>query len=301
MPPRARQTLLLAVLLCACSPRKLAVNAIGNGLAKGSSGWSRDEDPELVRDATPFALKTIESLLEESPKNRGLLVAATTGFTSYAYAFVESDADYLEATDRARSKELHARAKKLYLRAQAYGLRGLDVAHPGTRAGLSKNAASALAPMTKADIPLLYWTAAAWAAAISLDKTDANVASDLPIPAAMMKRVQALDDSWGGGAVYDFFIAYDAGLPEGAGGSLARAKQDFEKAIALSKGHRIAPYVSYAESASVAKQDRKEFEKFLKDALAIDPNVDPDNRLPNLISQKRARWLLTRSDDLFIE
>ena len=47
--------------------------------------------------------------------------------------------------------------------------------------------------------------------------------------------------------------------------------------------------------------DEKRRVQMAHDALAIDPNVDPDNRLPNLISQKRARWLLTRSDDLFIE
>lgn len=293
----------LAVLAAgsACSPKRAIVNVVGNSLASGSSGWASDDDPELVRDATPFALKTIESLLGSSPKNVNLLTAATSGFTSYSYAFVESEAEYIDANDHDRAKEMRLRAKKLYLRAREYGIRGLDVDHAGIRAALSKDSKAALAKMKKKDVPLLYWTAAAWAAAISIDKTDAPVAQDLPIAAAMMGRVRELDPEWGGGAVYDFFISYDAGLPEGSGGSLVRAKEDFDKAVALSKGKRASPYLAYAEGASVTKQDRKEFQQLLEKALAVDPNADPDNRLPNLIAQRRARWLLGRADELFVE
>ena len=35
----------------ACSVRKVAVNSLGDALAKGGATWSSDDDPELVRDA----------------------------------------------------------------------------------------------------------------------------------------------------------------------------------------------------------------------------------------------------------
>ena len=41
--------------------------------------------------------------------------------------------------------------------------------------------------------------------------------------------------------------------------------------------------------------------KLLDKALAVDPDADPPNRLANLIVQKKARWLLERADELFIE
>ena len=41
-------------------------------------------------------------------------------------------------------------------------LRGLEVAHAGLPAALRKNPRDAVAVTTKADVPLLYWTAAAW-------------------------------------------------------------------------------------------------------------------------------------------
>src|SRR5258708_10138229 len=87
----------------ACSIKRIAVNKLGNALASGGTTFTSDEDPELVRDALPFSLKLIESLLAESPRHRGLLFAASSGFTPYAYAFVQQEADELEDRDLAKA------------------------------------------------------------------------------------------------------------------------------------------------------------------------------------------------------
>jgi predicted anti-sigma-YlaC factor YlaD len=52
---------------------------------------------------------------------------------------------------------------------------------------------------------------------------------------------------------------------------------------------------------SKGAQDREEFTRLLKRALAIDVDRAPDQRLANLVSQRRARWLLGKTDELFIE
>jgi predicted anti-sigma-YlaC factor YlaD len=291
-----------ALALPACSPKTVVVNAVGNALAGESSGWSRDDDPDLVRDATPFALKTIESLIEQSPEHTGLLLAACSGFTEYSYAFVQSDADYVEATDLAGATALRARAQKLYRRAREYGLRGLEVVSPGFRAALRADPARAVAAVkAKADVPLLYWTAAAWALEISLAKQDADLTADLTLTGMMVHRALDLDEGFAGGALYDFLIAYDGGRPASGGGSVERARADFDRALAFAGGTRSAPYVTFAETVSVATQNRAEFVKLLNEALAVDPNRVPEQRLANLIAQKRARWLLGRADELFIE
>ena len=46
--------------------------------------------------------------------------------------------------------------------------------------------------------------------------------------------------------------------------------------------------------------DRITFESLLHKALAVDPDARPEWRLQNLIVQKRARWLLSRAEDLFV-
>ena len=291
-----------ALALSACSPKTMIVNSVGDALAGQSSGWGRDDDPDLVRDAAPFALKTIESLIEQSPNHAGLLLAASSGFAEYSYAFVESDADYIEGTDLAAATALRARARKLYRRAREYGLRGLEVGSPGFRAMLQSDPAQAVAAVrSKADVPLLYWAAASWALEISLAKQDADLTADLPLTGMMIHRALELDEAYGGGALYDFLIAYDGGRPAAAGGSVDRARADLEKALVFAGGTRAAPYVAFAETVSVGTQNRGEFVKLLKEALAVDPNRAPEQRLANLIAQKRARWLLGREDELFIE
>jgi predicted anti-sigma-YlaC factor YlaD len=52
---------------------------------------------------------------------------------------------------------------------------------------------------------------------------------------------------------------------------------------------------------SVAEQDKAQFREMLEKALAIDVSRPDDQRLANLLAQKRARWQLGRVDELFIE
>ncbi len=51
----------------------------------------------------------------------------------------------------------------------------------------------------------------------------------------------------------------------------------------------------------MTNQDRAQFHELLEKALAVDPDRDSTQRLENLITQRRARWLLTREDDYFLD
>src|SRR5215469_7517649 len=116
-----KTTLIVGLLIlsaCGCSFKKMAVNRVGDALAGGGTTFASDDDPELVKAAVPFSLKLMESLLAESPNHKGLLFAAASGFTQYSYAFVQEDADELEATDFAAAEQMRARARRLYLRAR---------------------------------------------------------------------------------------------------------------------------------------------------------------------------------------
>jgi TRAP transporter T-component len=74
------------LLSTGCSIKRVAINKLGNALASGGSTFTSDDDPELVEAAIPFGLKTYESLLAESPKHAGLLLAAAQGFRRQAGA-----------------------------------------------------------------------------------------------------------------------------------------------------------------------------------------------------------------------
>src|SRR5512143_3813374 len=87
------------VLTPGCALKKIAINSVADSLSKSGDTFASDADPELIRDAVPFSLKLVESLLAEVPKHRGLLLTACSGFTQYAYAFVDSDAEYAKLDD----------------------------------------------------------------------------------------------------------------------------------------------------------------------------------------------------------
>jgi predicted anti-sigma-YlaC factor YlaD len=292
--------IVVALAVSGCSIKTMAVNTLGNALSEGTSGFAKDEDPELVRDAIPFALKTIESLIDQSPKHRGLLTAACSGFTQYGYAFVQAEADYVEAQDLDRATAMRTRAKKLYLRAVEYGLRSLDVGSPGFPDRLRKDPDAALAKTKKTDVPALYWTAAAWAAAFAIDKADSALSADQSLMEKMMRRALTLDESWELGSIHDFFISWDGAKASPTAPSAA-AREHFDRAVALAKGRRASPYVSYAEVVSVGMQNKKEFQELLETAITIDVNAVPEQRLANILSQRRARWLLSKTDELFVQ
>jgi len=281
-----------------CSIKMMAINTLGNALAEGSSGFGRDDDPELVRDAVPFALKTIESLLDSSPKHKGLLLAACSGFTQYSYAFIQQEADFIEAKDLDRATEMRKRAKKLYLRARDYGMRGFEVDFPGFSGQLRKDPDAALAKVTKKQVPLLYYTGASWAAAFAVDVTDSSLSVEQTLFEKMLRRALALDEAYELGSLHDFFISWEAGHAS-AGGSMAKAREHFERAELLADGKRVSLFVTLAESVAVSEQKKDEFETLLKEALAVDISKAPDQKLANIIAQRRATWLLSRVDELF--
>jgi predicted anti-sigma-YlaC factor YlaD len=290
----------LAVLLPGCSIRSVAVNKIGDAIAETGANFASDEDPELVGGAVPFGLKTMEGLLESAPRHKGLLLATSSGFVQYAYGWVQMEADTIEANDLSRATELRERARKLYLRARGYGLRGLEVDFPGLGEALARDPRAALARTKKEHVPLLYWTAMGWAGAMSLKVNDSEVSADQPIVEALARRALELDPCWGLGSVHEFFVSWESARST-IGGSVDRAREHFEKDLACAQGRRAFPYVVYAESVSVAKQDKAQFQELMRKALAVDASRPDDQRLANLLAQKRARWQLGRLDELFIE
>ncbi|MEI8243552.1 MAG: TRAP transporter TatT component family protein [bacterium] len=293
----------LGLVLClgaGCSVNRLAVNRLGDALAGGGATFAADDDPELVQAAVPFSLKLMESLLAESPEHKGLLLAAASGFTQYAYAFVQQEADELEGDSLARATAMRARARRLYLRARNYGLRGLEASHDGFRAKLYAAPREAVRLAARQDVALLYWTAASWAAAISLAKDDPALIGEIPQMEALMDRALALDEGFDQGAIHTFLITYEMARSGATGDPAARARRHFERAMALARGTQAAPLVSFAEAVCVQMQDLQQFDELLKRALAINPDAHPETRLTNLVMQRRARWLLARRDELFL-
>lgn len=306
--PVPRPAPLLTLLVAACAFPALtgcalvkhkAVGMVASTLASSGDVFTRDDDPELVGEAIPFGLKLYESLLDSAPRNKELLIATCSNFTQYGVAFVDTRA--LELDEKEHHDEiahLKDRELKLYLRAKGYCMRAMEVRFPGVTKKLMEDPSTALPKATKADVPLLYWMAASWGSAIGMGLDRPDLVIDMPTVRALAERALALDETWNKGALHEMFISLDS-VPEAIGGSPQRAREHFKRAVELDKGASPGPYVALAYGVDVPAQDRAEFEKLLNEAIAIDPERDPSNRLVTLIQQRRARALLAHIDTMF--
>jgi predicted anti-sigma-YlaC factor YlaD len=300
--PRAAWGLPIAAALLASTGcgfiKGQAIGMVASTVSAGGDVFTRDDDPELVRDAVPFALKFYESLLESAPKNQDLLLGTCSVATQYGVAFLETEALVLgEAKHHDEVSHLKDRAFKLYQRGKGYCLRAMEQRFPGITPALLRDPKAALVKAKKADVPLLYWTAASWGSAIGLGLDKPELVVDLPVVRELAEAALRLDETWNKGAIHEMFISMES-VPEALGGSVERARQHFARAVELQQGAAPGPYVSLATGVALPAQDRAEFQKLLEQALAIDPEKDPSNRLVTLIGQRRARALLDQIDTL---
>ena len=294
----------LPLLGAGCSIRSYATGALADTFAGSGTGYASDDDPELVAAAVPFALKTMEQVAAEQPRHVGLATALASGFAAFAYAFVEQEADVTEDKDVARAKPLRLRARKLELRARDHALRGLEIGHPGITAammaegrGTESRRGELLAAMRPGDVPLLYWAAASWALAIGSSKAEMRLVGQLGLVEALMSRAAALDPDFDEGSIHEFYVSYEGGRDGGA----KAARDHLDRALALSKATKLGVLVSFAEAVDVTSQNRAEFQSLLGRVLAFDVDSAPAHRLANVVAQRRARWLLSRIEELFAE
>lgn len=284
-----------------CAIKQLAISKLGDTLAESGSVYASDNDIELIGDALPFSLKTIEGLLAEVPDHEGLLITAASGFTQYSYVYVDFEALDIEQAQPRQAHELRLRAKNLYLRGHSYALRAIELKQENFIAGLRQDPATALAVFSKQDIPALYWFSLSWVAAIAADKTDMDMVADLNLVEPIIRRCLELDENFDQGALHTFMISYQGERSPQQGGGAAKARMHFARAEALAADISVSPLVSLAESVSVSEQNRVEFESLLNQALDFNVDNHTPTRLANLVAQRRARLLLSRIDSLFLE
>ncbi|MDR1099236.1 MAG: TRAP transporter TatT component family protein [Treponema sp.] len=291
-------------LFSACSINKLAINAVSDALTAEGSGevFTGDSDPRLVGDAIPFAIKMYEALLSSNPNHQGLILTTGSLFVMYANAFVQGPAELLPRIQYAERQAAMERAKKLYLRGAEILYGGLEKKYPGFREGSrGENFPQILAKLKKADVPALYWSAAGYLSAFSLNPFDMTLGVKIPELMVLVDRAYALDPDFNNGALDDLLVLAHASLPESMGGDKSRVETHFRRSLEKSLGRLAGPYVSYASAVLIPAQDYEAFKTCLETALALDPDADPANRLVNILAQRKARYLLDNAGLYFVD
>ena len=287
-----------------CSIKKMAMNQVANALTApgGSTVFTGDNDPELVGEALPFAIKMYESMMVSIPWHAGLKLRTGSLYIMYANAFLQNPAEMLPEKELEKQEFLLNRARNLYLRGRDIVLHALDKKYPGFLKNMNeKKYDQALAPMKKQDAPFLYWGAAGWMGAYAIDPLDMKIGLTMPGAKAMMERVLHVDNNFEKGTIHDFYVSYYGAMPGNMGGDASKAREHYKKALEAAGGKTTSPHLSLATTVSVNEQNYKEFKELLNKVLEVDPDADPGNRLVNILNQRRARWLLEHAEDFFVE
>lgn len=282
---------MLVVFLSACSPRHLIVQGVANELA--SQGSAQETDLVLAREASAFYLKLSESLLRETPSNLKLAEAVAGGFTQYAFAFVQFEAEKLEGKDSQAAAKLRTRAARLYQRAHRHAMAALEQQSPGFAKSLQSPDSASWPRLTADQVAVAYWAAASWGGLISLSKDDPDIVADLPLAIRLAHLAWQTSPHFGDGALASLLGSFEAARP---GGARAQAIAYFDQARLISAGQSAAVYVAQAESIALPSGNRQSFEALLQQALEVSKHR---RDLPNEVMRERAQWLLDTSDDLF--
>ncbi len=264
-----------------------------------------ENDPELVRDFFPTALKLYEILHLQNPEHEGLAIMTGQLYVMYANAFVQTPAEQLPGDRFDEQNEAYRRAENFYLRGSRFTLEALDGKHPAFSAAVfgqdEKAAAGALARCKKTDTAALYWTGAGALGAFSLDPLNTNLLSILPGSVAMLERASILDPGFNNGAIWEILMSFYAAAPDSLGGGRDKAMAAYEKALHYSRGTSPGTHIGYARSFCIPAQDGAGFDEAIEKALAIDPESQSDNRLVLTIARRQALWLKAHKADYILE
>ncbi|MDR1148585.1 MAG: TRAP transporter TatT component family protein [Spirochaetaceae bacterium] len=259
--------------------------------------------PEFVGSLLPGIIKKGEAKLKKDPDNQKLILETGSYYVMDANAFVQGPASMLPADKYAEREAAYKQSRLMYLRGADILEDGLEKRHPGIMAkaqAADDNDTAAFESITKEDIPYIYWLTAAVFSAFGLDPLDLSVGMKAGAVSKLIKYAYTLDPDFNDGVLDEFFLLYYASLPQAMGGDLALAKIHYDRALQKTRGISASPYVSWAEAVCIPAQNFACFKKNLNAALSINAGKHPSNKLLNVLSQRKARYLLDNADTYFI-
>ena len=217
----------------------------------------------------------------------------------YGFGIIMEQGDRLIDNDYSAALNHYKNANIIFKQARNLGVSVLNDRYPTFNNWLRNNTEI---QFNNNDIIDLYWLAAAYGGSISSSRGAPFELIHLPNIGRLLRECIKLDPSWNNGAVYSAMMSFTATRTD-LSEILLRDSVDFyfNKALLHSDSLDASPYVTYAESIHKTYQERKEFEDKLN--YVIDMAVIPKSEyeLSNLIAKNRAEWLLTKTEEYFLE
>ena len=303
---RALVGMLLIIGWCGCSTRPLVINEITDIIDTGVTAFEQDDDLQMLEEAFPANIKLLEAVLANDPDNERLLTLLARLYGSYTFVFFE---DRIEAAVlngampdgiRDDSEVLEQTAVKYYAKGIEYGLRALEVRHPGCREKISKvtTAGSFIESLDSADVPPLFWYAFNLSAYVNHNRESVRVIASAHLIEKSMKRVLALDPNYYFGSAHLVLLAYYASRSPMMGGNIDLAARHYHSLKELHGNRFLLADLFYARYYLYQKQDRRQFIQVLTHIIEHGED-DKQFRLFNKVAEVRARTYLNAVDQFF--
>jgi len=246
-------------------------------------------DAERSRVDIPGNLAQLRFLADLAPDHAPVNVAVAQALGGYALGYL----DPVLTPGFEPPQDALAQARKAFREGRAYAMRGLT-SLPGFVAGVDGDLEVFRAAVASAgfpEVPALFWMAYNWGQLALLSFDDIELSAEFEKAEMMMRRVEELAPGYYHGGAQAFLMVRYASRPTLLGGDPAAAKAAWSRALMTD--------VLYAQYGCVQTQDAAEFRRVLEAVIATPSDVLPEERLANLLAQRRARILLDRIADCF--
>ena len=254
------------------------------------------DQPELVSIYFEKKIKKLEkSDMTSLDQQRDLMRTKV----EYGFGIIMEHADRLIDVDYSSALDKYKKANIIFKDARDSGISILNDRYSNFNDWIRGDVEL---QFTNNDIIDLYWLAAAYGGAISSSRGDPFELIHLPKVGRILRKCIELDPEWNNGAVYSAMMSFTSTRTD-ISEDLLRDSVDFyfNKAILYSDSLDAGPFLAYAESIHKTYQERKEFEDKLNYVINMKTKSRSRYELPNLIAKNRAEWLLSKTDDYFLE
>jgi hypothetical protein len=128
--------------------------------------------------------------------------------------------------------------------------------------------------------------------------SDWNSLAELPQIEALFNHYMDISGDEVNGAVYTYMGILLTLRPPALGGEPERAREYFEKAIAITDGRDLSAKVEFARGYARLLYERELHDRLLNEVMAADPAHDGFT-LSNVLAKEQAAALLAEADDYF--
>jgi hypothetical protein len=281
-----KNAFLIGILAWSLSGCAVVMSSAASGLSESiSDSVLNQDDPETAKAALPTFMVLLDGMVRDNPDDPDLLSSSATLYASYGAIFAEDPERASRLTSRAR-RYAHTAVCEVYIPSCDWGDATYD------------EFVASLEGMRPKHAEYLYTYGFASLAYLRAHSDDWNSLAELPQMEALFIHYMNINGDEVNGAVYTYMGILLTLRPPALGGEPERAREYFEKAIALSEGRDLGAKVEFARGYAKLLYERELHDRLLNEVLAADPYQD-GYTLSNVLAQEQAEALLAEADDYF--